>query len=280
MAIFQFWLFTLIPYSNPYIIVFIYIVYVILLALTFALLFSLFCTCSHKFWMLPFYWTAFEWIRSIGPYANPNGLLGYSQGFNTFILPYASIGGVLFVSFLICSCNILLYLWITHKNSLSSLNIWGQLKTYILLFSFISALLYTPSLITTYHQKQVTYTPLNVAIIQGNHMQSFKLKRENRASIRRDYLSHTQSAITEYPVDLVIWPETFSPGFNLKKRSFIHPLNLLLSDSSFGVLFGTQRVEKEGNRRQYFNSAVLKTKEDTLFFDKTFLMPFWRIFTL
>ncbi len=57
---------------------------------------------------LPFLWTAFEWLHSLGDLSYPWLSLGYTQAYNTVWVQIAEIAGVWGVGFVLVSINVLL----------------------------------------------------------------------------------------------------------------------------------------------------------------------------
>ncbi len=98
-------------------------IWVVLLALFFALPYALFGYLAHflihsgkpglAVWAVPALWTALEYLRSFGFWAFPWNLLGYSQAGNHALVQAAALGGVFAVSFLVVLVNCVLFVMLT-----------------------------------------------------------------------------------------------------------------------------------------------------------------------
>lgn len=65
---------------------------------------------------VPFFWTAAEWLRSLGPYGYEWGSIGYTQYGSLRMAAFSAIGGIWLVSFLVLVSNALLA-WACYKKN-------------------------------------------------------------------------------------------------------------------------------------------------------------------
>ncbi len=252
--------FELVEFSSWVAMVVLFFVYTVYEALFFALMTLCLRLCNGKFMLFPFIWIIFEWLKSIGPYGSPNGILGYSQANNDLINHLASAGGIFFVSFVCVLINVCIFLFLIksaqeyrHRNLMYLVVIAS-----ILLSSFY----YAPPLLSSSKS-------ISVASIQANHVMPFKFKRKNRPLIRQDYLRLSQLAFDRYKPDLIIWPETITASLNLEFKSLMTPIQRMTATNT-AFIFGSPR--KENNH--YYNSAAFVTSKTITTYDKIQLMPF------
>ena len=255
------WTFQLVEFSSFIEIGLLFIVYTLIQSIFYCIIFCLFGLLNSPLYCFPFYWILIEYIKALGPFGSPNGVLGYCLS-NTYLAEYASFFGVYFLSFIILSINLLLYLFLKH--SIVKKHILKQLT-----IIFITILIFLlPTLINTplnYLNKSI-----NVGLVQVNHPISYKLIPTNRSSIRNDHILLSKKGLNLLDLDLIIWPETITASENLKFPLFMSNLNYLSTINDVGFIFGTPR--KDSNK--YYNSAALVYNNMSFFYDKNHLMPF------
>ncbi len=265
MGLTNIWVFTLIDFSSLTKISFLYGIYTLYSALFFVLLCVLFCCIGRSFAIFPFFWVLVEWLRASGNFGTPNGVVGYAFSSAPLLNTYASIGGVYGLSFIIILVNVCLFVLFQKRHQLRRLSFTNLSLWPILLIAGI----FTFPLFITFSSHSIP-SPLSVGIIQGNHAQLDKLDKAKRPLIQKDYLDLTKTALEQQSVDLIIWPETFSPNLNLRQPQFMDKSRALSHTYDTALLFGSPRYENG----HYFNSAILLQGQTQSFYDKVSLMPF------
>ncbi len=222
-------------------------------------LWRLLYTKRSDIFFLPVFWCAAELLRSFGPVGSTGGVLGIPMVSCLPVLQLASVFGMFGVSFLVVCVNVWFVYLLTgfHKKVF----FWGAgLALVMSLFGFfhLNAI------------KKEDFSSIKVAIIQGNHSQQEKLNIFSGQSIKKLYLSLSESVIHDYKPDLIVWPETFTPDINLYDSGFVKTLQHLSEKNNLSFLFGTPTLRNG----QFFNSAVLLSNKKTVLYDKWKLMPF------
>lgn len=261
MGLTNLWVFELIEFSTPFTIAILFIIYTIIEALFFGLIGLCYRLLNAKPIFLPFIWIVFEWLRSIGSFGSPNGILGYSQASNKLINHVASIGGIFFVSFICVLINILLFYVITamiqrnHKKFI--------LNICLIILILISSFLYKFPL-------EANSRTLQIATIQANHSMQYKFDRKMRPRIRQDYINLSKATFDHFSPHLILWPETITSSQNLLFSSLMNPINDMVHDYDVAFILGSPRKQSSN----YYNSAAFISKNSLLTYDKIKLMPF------
>ena len=253
------WLFELVPFSSVKQLALLFVLYSAYLAFYYAAASYIFVKFTRSLYVFPFIWIAFETLRSLGQFGNPNGVIGFTQAYDLWFLSYASISGVAMVSFVVLSINVV----ITYFMSAVIENDYRGPGLFIA-FVYVLALLGLPYTFNWSQGPQVQ--PVKLALVQGNHSQNDKLNPLKRPQIRDDYIAFSKESIKAFQPDLLIWPETVSVGFNLNKKRFMSQV----ADLNTPILFGTARQGKQA----YYNSALLVSSANIAVYDKLQLMPF------
>ena len=261
MGLTNIWTFQLIEFSSVPEIIILFIVYTIFQALFYILIICLYAMFNSPLILFPCYWIIFEFIKALGPFGSPNGILGYCLSTN-YLSEYASYGGIYLMSFIILIINYLIYLVIKTGFSPSKFK-----KQIIIIFIFF-LILYIPNVVNL--KKSTLNRTLNVGLIQVNHPISYKLDGKNRRNIRNDYIILSKRALNSDKLDLIIWPETITASENLKFPLFMSQLHHLSNLNDTGFILGTPRKFNDS----YFNSAALVYNNLTFFYDKNHLMPY------
>ena len=125
-----------------------------------------------------------------------------------------------------------------------------------------------------------------MAVVQGNIPQKIKWDREYREQIISQYERLTEEATKSGP-QLIIWPETATPGFVLNDLSLLQRIVTLASQGNAYLLVGSAEYPK-------FSRPNFKTQSKQGEYGLTFLSPgqgsrpvpkdalgaFWRIYPL
>lgn len=261
MGLTNIWTFQLIEFSSVLEILILFISYTLFQAVFYILIICLYSMFNSPLILFPCYWVIIEYIKALGPFGSPNGILGYSLS-NNYLAEYASYGGIYLVSFIILLINYLIYMFI--KNGFGSATLKKQSIIVIILCTIFSV----PQIINL--NINSLNRSLHIGLIQVNHPITYKLKAKNRRTIRNDYISLSKKALTKEKLDLIVWPETITASENLKFPLFTSQLHYLSKSNDTAFIFGTPR--KSNNK--FYNSAALVYTDLTLFYDKNHLMPY------
>jgi apolipoprotein N-acyltransferase len=198
--------------------------------------------------LVPFIWVFFEWLRTLGPWGAPLGILGYSQADLLLLIQIAAFTTVFGVSLLIAGVNHMLFDLINNFRSEKKLAIGlkagGTLLILVLICGYGWWAMNQP--LPGAEQE------FRVALIQGNI--PHKVKR-NRALILPTFDTYerlTRRIINKKP-DLILWPETVVFAFMLQDPRLLPRIQKLARDAGCFLLTGTPY--EEGGR--YYNSAVV-----------------------
>ena len=167
-------------------------------------------------------WVVFEWLRTFGfslvSYGDGTfwgahwtfGNLGYTLVDSPF-LPWASIGGMYLLSFIIVSTNLALFVCAEKKFRLSQ-------QTYIIATVLVSVFLLSTVFLAFSSQTHPPSPRISVALLHTNFPSSFTVSAEESRTRREVFLSLlAQIAQKKQRPDLVVFPEdtrflaSFSP---------------------------------------------------------------------
>jgi len=193
--------------------------------------------------------------------------LGYSQYLNLPVIQIADITGVYGVSFLVMMVNVTIWRLLIETRGQKSVTRKIWIHSLVAGFWLLVSVTYG---FFRLHQK-IEGRHLRVSVIQGNIPQELKWMPGAQGFILDRYIRLTESASSDSP-DLVVWPESSSPGFLGEDDWVFQRISDLARRIKIPILIGTVVVED----RKYFNSAVLmdKSGEITRRYDKLHLVPF------
>jgi len=254
----------------------------------------IFCFISRRRgpgWALfaaPFIWVCLEYIRSNFLFlALPWGLLGHTQYRYPPVIQIAAITGTYGISFLMVMVNAafasLVLPFVRHGSPIRKFP--GMIFSVkpgrpLLIITVLSVALTLGYGYVTISQPFIGER-VGISAIQGNIEQSKKFDPSYADEIMRIYTTMTREAAEAQP-DLIVWPETATPGLVSRDSTLRTSLIDLVSDTTIPVLTGSaeyQKFEKsEDAEGKYFNSAILfKSKPKTekpQQYDKVRLFPF------
>lgn len=184
--------------------------------------------------LMPILWVVCEYLRSVGPFGNMGGAIGYTQADCSVILQWASVFGVWGLSAFVVFVNGLIFAIIRTPFQNLSRRFWSGagILALIILFGMVMA-----------GDTIESTRDLSVAIVQPNHPQMEKLNARLQPSLRADILDIT-SQITD--ADVVVLPETITPSLNLKNADFTSRLSEIANTNGFDVVFGTPAKTGKG----------------------------------
>jgi apolipoprotein N-acyltransferase len=238
-----------------------------------------------KVFVTPILWVAIEYLRSnLSFLAIPLGLLGHSQYNNIPIIQIASFTSVYGVSFLVVLVNISL-----AEGIVFALSHWRKINDHkysagkvVFPLATTSAIVLIILLWGSYEVRSLDNnrkTILTTSLIQGNIPQDEKWDANFRKKIIDRYQDLTLKA-SQGNTDLIIWPETATPGYiqyDLKVYLFVRDL---VRETGIPILLGSSSQAKviRGEKKKYkpVNSAFLvdETGRIVLGYNKIKLLPF------
>lgn len=240
------------------------------------------------FFAAPFIWVSLEYIRSnLSFLALPWALLAHSQYQYPSVIQIASFTGAYSISFLIVMTNAALagitipFICRLDKKQKTLSNLpskRGNLSLAIMTGLFIAFTLFYGLVIVP---QPVTGKEVKVAAVQGNIEQGKKWDPRYAREIMDTYSKLTREALKRQP-DLVIWPETATPGsIGLDPRLYAEIREIVRSTGASLLLGSAQYRKFEGKgptELKYSNSAYLIHRESEIIknqrYDKIRLFPF------
>jgi apolipoprotein N-acyltransferase len=228
----------------------------------FAMLYSaMLKCCSRKSWsnIIKMFaaalgWSGLEWLRAHLLTGFSWNQIAVSQFSNTVMIQIADWGGVYAVSTLIVLMNLALALTISqYMQGQSALRRRAHVELGVALICVALAFAYGVRRITSLGEEG--RRELSVALLQPNVPQSEKWDAAHIEMIRERLAKLTRSAV---PVaDLIVWPETSTPGF-LRDSPEIFAMLQRYGDENSQFLIGSMDYEiAEERRYNYFNSSFL-----------------------
>jgi apolipoprotein N-acyltransferase len=215
----------------------------------------------------PFIWTSIEYFRSHAFFLSlPWGLLAHSQYQNPVIIQLSSVFGLWGVSFLIAATNagltgFILFAVGWWKQKSSDLgDRWGHSKkplavTVAALFLFSAAVVHGFFKVS----RPVIGEPIRLSIVQGNIDQKKKWDPNFARFILQKYRDLSTEAGESRP-QLIVWPETATPGSINRQPQLIKEMQGLSSEINSWILFGSADGQKFTSRlfgRERHNTAFL-----------------------
>lgn len=228
----------------------------------------------QRLFLIPALWVSLEFLRSVGFWGFPWGVLGYSQQPNAVILQTTKLVGVFGLSYLILLINLVtVEIFLSWKKS-TAFSFNSEEKDFLLRIIFITALVL--SLTIGFGCYSLIYpkphlASIKVAVVQPNIPQTEKWSSEKVKNIKELHYELTVDALKAKPY-LIVWPETAVPVFLLKSNSYLEKLKELCFKNKVYLLIGSFHEER-GNLH---NSAFLLSPEGKIVkrYDKLYPVPF------
>lgn len=215
-----------------------------------------------------------EYGRTHGIFGFSYGIIGYSQWKNPVFLKFASLFGVMGVSFVILLVNSLLAKIISEKN------IVRNLRAVCFCISFLSGIsIYW--LVPPFFPKNISSESLNVALIQNSssaHSASISDYKKDAALLK----SLSDEALRLFPeTELVVWAETavvpdiiyhLNNKADSERHSLAVDLNSYFRSKDCSFLIGNNHIDEAGthNAALYFSPS----QNDVGVYNKNHLVPF------
>ena len=210
--------------------------------------------------VFPAVWSLGEWVRGWAFTGFPWLQMGDSQT-NAFFLGTASVGGTLFISFILAhAAGLLVYAF--HQ------------KKYFLPLLYLILLCVGVFSLNNIHWTQPIGKPITVSLVQGNIQQSLKWKAGEAEAIFQTYKHLTQD---HWDSQLIIWPEAAVPLPIPYSDQWVEQLATQAQQHKASLLFGVP-IESAENRSIYNGiHAVGLAKGQYL---KRHLVPFGEFFPI
>jgi apolipoprotein N-acyltransferase len=220
--------------------------------------------------MLPFFWTASEYVKSWFLTGFPWESLGYSQFLALPVIQIADITGVYGVSFLLVLVNGVIFV-LLETFALKKTVPYKLITVTVLLLA--ASLLYGRARLERYDRQGGE--KLTVALIQGNISQDVKWDPAFLDETMTIYSRLTLAAAAEKPA-LVIWPEASTPFFFQSEKTYQEMVAAVMRRAGSYLLLGSPAWESDGEEKHYFNSAFLVSPDGTITgrYDKMHLVPY------
>jgi apolipoprotein N-acyltransferase len=223
----------------------------------------------RSMWLVPFTWTTWEWLRSLGELAFPWLSLGYTQTYYVPLVQFASITGVAGVAGWVALINVLVYFLIVPPATAQR-----RLGLALALAGLVLAPLGYGYWVLPQQDLPVQTT---VALLQGNIDPYLKWDRAFVEYNFAVYDTLVKTVAREKP-QLVIWPETAAPCYIRTNRSYRGRLHAMTDSLGVPMLVGAPDYEPVNGRSQvlYYNAAFLLTpgSAEITSYNKIRLVPF------
>jgi apolipoprotein N-acyltransferase len=215
--------------------------------------------------LFPFFWTAHEYIRSLGQLGFPWTSLCYSQTEYLPLIQWASIVGPYGISFWLVTINTVIFF---------SLRRWPR-RWFLL--CFLVPLLLIPYIHgTRIIPHEELPGDLRVALIQPNLGPDVKWDSRYIDQNFEVLLRLTRQAAAQNP-DLVIWPETATPCYLMRQRKHYVRVRDLVDETGVYLLTGSPDYAYiDEDEYEYYNSAFYFSPErrEVQRYSKMQLVPF------
>ncbi|MEM9101413.1 MAG: apolipoprotein N-acyltransferase [Pseudomonadota bacterium] len=207
--------------------------------------------------LIPLSLTLGELARSTVFTGFPWLLLGYSQ-FDTPLIHFASVLGVYGLSYLV-------YIII----GATAFMLFRQ-KFDWLAGGLISVIMMVGIGLSQIEWVKPTGKTLSIGLVQANIPQDRKWLPEERLPTIQKYHTLTQEVSG---ADLVVWPEAALPVVQNSVKDYLSRLRNQLQNMGSSLVLGIPSVEFEGDRRLFFNRALLLSETES-YYNKQHLVPF------
>jgi len=203
----------------------------------------------YAIWLWPILWVAHEYLRGLGVLGFPWTNLSYTQTDYTRIIQFAEITGDLGISLWVAFLNVILYgLWASRAPKQIKLGLIGAIAAMIVL-----PFLYGMGEISRLeNEEQRTVT---ASVLQGDIDTWQKWDSTFAHFSYASYYGLTRLA-AEQATDLIVWPETATPGFLRADIRRLREVQALSRATQVPLLLGTLEYRVVGPSQYiYYNAA-------------------------
>jgi len=220
------------------------------------------------FVLLPFLWTAMEYLISFGSLGFPWISLATTQTDFLPVIQMAEFTGIYGISFWLITVNILIFKMMKSPTEFSRIiRVW-------LILTLVLPWLYGYGRIFILDRQNENENLVHVAAVQPDVGPSEKWEPKNRDRVFRQLDSLFMEAAETNP-DLIIWPECATPAYLLKNEFRFNQVYKNVQATQIPLLSGIIDWDYTEKGRKVYNSAILITPEkEVTKYDKIKLTPF------
>ena len=232
-------------------------------------LFSLFCASfigiigwfslhrKSNFFLIPFIWTFFEWIKGWVFTGFPWLTMSYSQVPSSPLVGFLSIIGIYGLTLILTSLALLISLIFLNKNKRSQL----------LKVGVVAVVLVSGQLLKYIEWTEPSGEPISISLVQGNIAQDIKWQKETVTQTLQIY----QKLIQKTKGQIILLPETALPLLvEYIPETFKKSILLHASKERAHVLIGA--IERQD--KKYFNVVLNLDSDSSQVYRKSHLVPF------
>jgi apolipoprotein N-acyltransferase len=232
--------------------------------------------------LVPFFWTAIEYVKSLGELGFPWVTLGYTQSYYLQIIQFAAVTSVYGVSFWVLCLNVVFLLMWKHRGERRWLIGCATALSVLFIAPYLYGLAVIPSPVKTdepegrevFHQNIAN--ELRVAVVQGNVDPYLKWDKEFVEQNFVIYERLTRRCAAQKP-QLIVWPETATPTWLLHDLEKLTRLRNFVKELDVSLLTGTPDYKFISERKyKTYNAAVLisPSRAEISKYAKMHLVPF------
>jgi apolipoprotein N-acyltransferase len=215
---------------------------------------------SHRksnFFLIPFIWTLFEWIRGWFLTGFPWLTIGYSQVPSSPLVGFLPVIGIYGATFIVTLLALILSLVLRDKNKHSQL----------IKLSAIGFVLLSGQLLKNIEWTDRIGEPVTVSLIQGNIAQDIKWQKETVSQTLNTY----QALIQKTKGQIILLPETALPLLlEYIPTTFKESILRHTSKQQSHILMGA--IERQDTK--YFNVVLNLKNDSSQVYRKSHLVPF------
>ena len=212
---------------------------------------------KSSLFLIPFFWTFFEWIKGWLFTGFPWLTMGYSQVPSSPLVGFLPIIGIYGLTLILTSLALLLSLTLLNKDKRSKL----------LKLGVVATLLASGQILKYIEWTEPTGEPISISLVQGNIAQDIKWQKETVIQTLQTY----QKLIQKTKGQIILLPETALPLLveyipeTFKKSTLLHA-----TKQRGHLLIGA--IERQDTK--YFNVVLNLGNDSSQVYRKSHLVPF------
>lgn len=212
---------------------------------------------KSSFFLIPFIWTFFEWIKGWFLTGFPWLTMGYSQVPSSPLAGFLPIVGIYGLTLILTSLALILSFVMLDKNKYSQLIKLAAIAVILILGQLLKYIEWT----------KPSGEPISVSLVQGNIAQDMKWQKETVFQTLNTY----QTLIQKTKGQIILLPETALPVLaeNIPK-TFKDSILRYTSKEHNHILIGA--IERQDAR--YFNVVLTLDSHPSQIYRKSHLVPF------
>ena len=232
--------------------------------------------------LVPFFWTAIEYVKSLGEVGFPWVTLGYTQSYYLELIQFAAVTSVYGVSFWVLCLNVVFLLMWKHRSERRWLLGCAMILSVLFIAPYLYGLAVIPSPVKAdepvgrevFHQN--IENELRVAVVQGNVDPYMKWDKEFVEENFEIYERLTRRCAAQKP-ELIVWPETATPTWLLHDLEKLTRVRNFVQEIDVPLLTGTPDYKFISEKKyKTYNAAILLSpgREEIPKYAKMHLVPF------